>query len=56
MKNQSKLSRIKNDKFTNKKKKKKKKMTFPLKGYVASEIIFKFRAKNKKMHCGNISD
>ena len=26
----------------------------PLKGYVASEVIFRFRTKNKKMHCWNI--
>ena len=26
----------------------------PLKGYVASQVIFGFRARNKKEHCGNI--
>ena len=26
----------------------------PLKGYATSYVIFRFRAKNKKKHCGNI--
>ena len=26
----------------------------PFKGYVASEVIFRFGTRNKKMHCGNI--
>ena len=48
-----KSSRIKNHKITHKKK-------FdgvPLKGYVASLVIFRFGARNlkkKKKHCGNI--
>ena len=31
--------------------------SFPLKGYIASYVIFRFRARNKKKkkkHCGNI--
>ena len=51
MKKQNKSWIIKNHKIT---KKKIFLMVFPLKGYVASEVIFRFRTKNKKMHCGNI--
>ena len=50
MKKQNKSSIIKNHKITNKK-------NFdgvPLTGYIASDVIFRFCAKNKKMHCGNI--
>ena len=50
MKKQYKSSKLKYHKITNKKK-------FdgvPIKGYVASEVIFRFRAKNEKMHCANI--
>ena len=50
MKKQYKSSIIKNYKITNKK-------NFdgvPLKGYVASEVIFRFCSKSKKMHYGNI--
>ena len=51
MKKQYKSSIIKNHEITNKK--------FldgvPLKGYVASEVLFRFRARNrKKKHCRNI--
>ena len=51
MKKQYKSLLIKNHKITNKKKKND---GVPLKGYVASEVIFRFRTKNIKMHCGNI--
>ena len=43
-------SRIKNHKITQKN-------VFdgiPLKGYVASKVIFRFGARNRKKHCGNI--
>ena len=29
-------------------------MGVPLKGYVASQVIFRFGARNEKQHCGNI--
>ena len=35
-------------------KKKKKKDDVPLKGYVTSSVISRFRAKYKKQHCWNI--
>ena len=50
MKKQYNSSIIKNHKITNKK-------FFdgiPLKDYVASQVIFRFRAGNKNKHCGNI--
>ena len=51
MKKQYKSSIIKNHKIT-------KKGGFfygvPLKGYVASSVIFRFCARNQKTHCGNI--
>ena len=50
MKKQYKSSIIKNLAITNKEK-------FdgvPLKGYIASEVIFRFRARNENKHCGNI--
>ena len=46
MKKQYKSSR--NHKIIKKKKKKKKKNGVPLKGYVASSVIFRFGARNKK--------
>ena len=27
---------------------------FPLKGYVASQVIFRFGTRNEKQYCGNI--
>ena len=44
-----KSSKIKHEKIT-----KKKLMGVPLKGYVASEVIFRFGARNEKQYCGNI--
>ena len=49
MKKQCKSSRSKNHKIT-----KKKFHGVPLTGYVASQVIFRFGARNKKMYCGNI--
>ena len=51
MKKQYKSSRNKNRKF---KKKKKILMGIPLKGYVASLVIFRSGARNEKQYCGNI--
>ena len=50
MKKQYQSSRIKNHKIT----KKKKIDGVPLKGYVASKVIFRFGARNKKKYPGNI--
>ena len=52
MKKQFKSSRIKNHKIT----KKKKMMGVPLKGYIASSVIFRFDARNKKNIVGISSD
>ena len=50
MKKQYNSSRIKNDKIT-----KKVFGGLPLKGYVASKVIFRFGTRNKKKkYCGNI--
>ena len=40
--------------ITNHKKKKKKNRGVPLIGYVASLVMFRFCARNKKKHCGKI--
>ena len=50
MKKQCKSSIIKNYKIT----KKKLFDGVPLKGYVTSYVIFRFRARNQKKYCGNI--
>ena len=50
MENQYKSLRIKNRKIIQK-------IVFdgvPLKGYIASKVIFRFRTRNKKKYCGNI--
>ena len=37
-----------------KKKKERKNDAVPLKSYAASQVIFRFGARNEKQHCGNI--
>ena len=51
MRKQYKSSKIKNEKNYQKKKIL---MGVPLKGYVASEVIFRFGARKEKQYCGNI--